>query len=179
MKPPGGKREGRSAVPSGEPRPGCVRSGRGAGWGYLSGCPARLPRGPGSPRPVIPPRRRRIRPPARVHRGGSAGGTPCPRGRFPANSCGSCCVGPVEAGLPNAGRRARDAWHGGGRGRPVVGPTRKRVYRRRRSRVCRTSSDPVVRATLTDSSRPTRLETRTKESNMCASHWVQRNPQAQ
>ena len=26
---------------------------------------------------------------------------------------------------------------------------------------------------------PTRLETRTKESNMCASHWVLRNPKAQ
>jgi hypothetical protein len=104
---------------------------------------------------------------------------PRPRGRSPANSCGCCCVGPVEVGLPNEGRRARVAWHGGGRGRPVVGPTRKRVHRRRRLRVRRTSSDPVVRATLTDSSRPTRLETRTKESNMCASHWVQRNPQAQ
>ena len=27
--------------------------------------------------------------------------------------------------------------------------------------------------------RPTRLETRTKESNMCASHWALRNPQAE
>lgn len=26
---------------------------------------------------------------------------------------------------------------------------------------------------------PTRLETRTKESNMCASQWVSRNPMAQ
>ncbi|KAA0065310.1 hypothetical protein PGT21_000376 [Puccinia graminis f. sp. tritici] len=41
----------------------------------------------------------------------------------------------------------------------------------------RTGLHPVSGASAFDT-RPTRLETRTKESNMCASHWALRNLKA-
>ena len=154
-------------------------------------------RGPyGPPVGFSPPVRRRRRPriplgsaPASDRRAAavlSAGGAPRPvRGRRETPGQGDLRLG---AGAYRPGQR-----------RPVRGP-RKTVAERRRPPVvwlrstrgdwfqCPRTARPQRRdgpasrlgsVAKRPATCPTRLETRTKESNMCASRWALRNPKAQ
>ncbi len=82
-----------------------------------------------------------------------------------------------------AGRRTEESTRrGGGPGPGVVVPTCKDCSQCLLTATASgTRSPPVVSGSVANRSvsHPTRLETRTKESNMCASHGVLRNLKAQ